>query len=153
MSLSVQTPGVSSPAISKGTRVVGPRLRIVLYVVLALVAVLGANAVYLAAVTAFESLTGRTYQDYFYQYMFLVHLLLGVLLIVPFIAFGTIHLWLARNRRNRRAVNIGYALFILSILMLASGVLLMRVGGFDLKHPTTRSVMYWLHRYVIQKGN
>lgn len=145
MSSSVQTPGVSPPARRKGTRVVGPRLRIVLYVVLALIAVLGANAVYLTAVTALEAFTGRTYQDYFYQYMFLLHLLLGLMLIVPFLAFGTIHLWLARNRRNRRAVNIGYALFVLSILVLASGVLLMRVGGFDLKHPTTRSVVYWLH--------
>ncbi len=130
----------------KATRVVGPRLRVLLYIVFAFVALLGVNSVYLSTITALESFTGRTYQDYFYQYMFLLHLALGLLLVVPFLAFGLVHMWLARNRRNRRAVKIGYVLFALSILLLLSGALLMRIGGvFDLKQPTTRSLIYWLH--------
>ena len=69
-------------------RAVGPRLRIVLHVVLGLFAVLGANSLYLSSITFIEWLQrdqGRTYQNYFYQYMFLGHLGLGLLLIVPFI--------------------------------------------------------------------
>jgi hypothetical protein len=54
-------------------RAVSPRLRKLLYVIFALAALLGANAVYLASVTALEWFTENTYQNYFYQYMFLGH--------------------------------------------------------------------------------
>lgn len=129
----------------KAVRVVGPRLKILLLIVFAIVALLGANSIYLASITALEWFTGRTFQDYFYQYMFLFHLLLGLVLIVPLITFGLIHMGLARQRRNRRAVKIGYALFAISILLLVTGIGLMRIGGFDLRQPMTRSVVYWLH--------
>jgi tetratricopeptide (TPR) repeat protein len=129
----------------KYVRAVGPRLRKLLYVIFALVAVLGANSAYLAAVTFVEWSTGRTYQNYFYQYMFLGHLVLGLVLVAPFVVFGAIHMAASRNRRNRRAVRIGYALFAVSIAVLATGILLMRVGGFDLRQPAARNTVYWLH--------
>ena len=129
----------------KYVRAVGPRLRKLLYFLFAIVALLGANSAYLASVTAVEWFTGRVYQNYFYQYMFLGHLALGLVLIVPFIIFGTVHLLAARNRRNRRAVRIGYALFAVSIAVLVTGVLLMRIGGFDLRQPLARNTVYWLH--------
>ena len=130
----------------KYTRAVGPRLRILLLAVFALVALLGANSIYLASITALESWTGKTYQDYFYQWMFLVHLLLGLALIVPFLTFGIIHLLNSRNRRNKRAIRVGYALFGVSVLALASGLLLMRIEGLlDLKEPLKRGTIYWLH--------
>src|SRR5687767_10873860 len=72
---------------------VSPRLRKWLYVIFALVALLGANAAYLGGITALEALTNRTYQDFFYQYMFLVHLVLGLVLIVPFVVFGFVHMF------------------------------------------------------------
>src|SRR5262245_55960693 len=122
----------------KYVRAVGPRLRKLLYFIFALVALLGANSVYLAVVTATEWATGLTIQNYYYQYMFLAHLALGLLLIVPFIVFGVAHLVVARTRRNRRAVRIGYALFVVSIAVLVSGLLLMRIGGFDLRQPLAR---------------
>ncbi len=124
---------------------VSARLRKLLYVVFALVGLLGANAAYLASVTAMEWYTGETYQDYFYQYMFLLHLVLGLALIVPFIVFGLLHMRAARNRRNRRAVRIGYVLFTVCIAVLVSGVLLMRVGNLDLRQPIARSTVYWIH--------
>ena len=134
------------PAPKKYVRAVGPRLRKLLYVVFALLALLGANSGYLASVTALESLTGRTYQNYFYQYMFLGHLILGFVLIAPFIVFGVVHMLNSWNRRNRRAVRVGYALFAVSILVLVTGVLLTRVVGlFELKQPQTRWIVYWLH--------
>jgi tetratricopeptide (TPR) repeat protein len=124
---------------------VGPRLKKLLLVVFALVALLGANSVYLVSITFQEWATGNTYQNYFYQIMFLLHLVLGLLLVVPFLAFGSIHLVTARKRRNRRAVRVGYALFIAGIVVLVSGVALMRIGSFDLKQPTARGLVYWLH--------
>lgn len=113
--------------------------------VFAILALLGANSCYLASVTFLEWWQGQTYQNYFYQYMFLGHLVLGLVLITPFIVFGTLHMLAAKNRRNRRAVRVGYALFAVSIGVLVTGVLLMRVGGFDLRQPLARSVIYWLH--------
>jgi tetratricopeptide (TPR) repeat protein len=145
MSESLLRPELPLSPPRKYVRAVGPRLRKLLYFIFALVAVLGANSAYLAAITALEWYTGRTYQDYFYQYMFLVHLVLGLVLIVPFIVFGLAHLAASRNRRNRRAIRIGYALFAVSIGVLVTGILLMRIGGFDLRQPLARSTIYWLH--------
>lgn len=125
---------------------VGPRLKILLLVVFALAALLGANSVYLASVTALEAFTHHIYQNWFYQVMFLGHLALGLIFLLPFVIFGVVHLWTARHRKNRRAVRVGYALFITSLVMLATGILLVRLEGFiSLKQPTTRSVVYWLH--------
>jgi len=132
-------------------RAVSPRLRKLLYVVFALVALLGANSVYLASVTFVEWASrrwgdGAVYQNHFYLSMFMLHLVLGLLLIVPFLVFGVMHMLASWNRRNRRAVRIGYALFAAGVVVLVTGVLLVRVEGvFDLKQPLTRSVIYWLH--------
>ncbi|MCZ6762415.1 MAG: hypothetical protein O7C03_05365, partial [Gammaproteobacteria bacterium] len=51
---------------------VGPKLRKVLLVVFGLFALLGINSVYLGGITLAEWFSGATYQDYFYQWMFLV---------------------------------------------------------------------------------
>jgi tetratricopeptide (TPR) repeat protein len=124
---------------------VGSRLKKLLLFVFALVALLGANSLYLVSITFLEWLKGLTYQNYFYQVMFLVHLLLGLVLLLPFVTFGIIHLVTARKRRNRRAVRVGYALFTTSLILLATGLALMRIGSFDLRQPAVRSVVYWLH--------
>jgi hypothetical protein len=43
-------------------------------------------------------------------------------------------------------VRIGYALLIVSVLLIVSGLLLVRLEGLiDLKHPTARAVAYWVH--------
>ncbi len=135
----------SATTIRKPARVIGPRLRIVLILVLGLFALLSANGAYLSAVTCLEFFSGRVYQDYFYQIMFLVHLLLGFVLILPVIVFGLLHMRAARHRRNRRAVKIGYALLLIAIGVLVSGVLLTRAFGLELKQPVARRVIYWLH--------
>lgn len=133
------------PLPNRPVRAVSPRLRKLLNVIFALVALLGANAAYLCAITGLEWTTGHSYQNYFYQLMFLGHLLLGLVLVLPFLVFGVLHMIAARKRRQRRAVRIGYALFIVGIIALATGLLLMRIDGFDLKQPLARRVIYWLH--------
>ena len=90
------TSAVSAP--SRPRRVIGPRLRVLLYAVFAITAVTAANSVYLASITALEWLSRRggtavSYQDHFYLSMFALHVALGLLLIVPFLVFGIAHLW------------------------------------------------------------
>jgi tetratricopeptide (TPR) repeat protein len=143
-SLLQSTDAASMPK-KKYVRAVSPRLRKLLYFIFGLVALLFANSAYLSSITALEWSTGRTYQNFFYQYMFLGHLVLGLVLIVPFILFGAYHIAAAKDRRNRRAVRIGYVLFAVSIGVLVTGILLMRIGGFDLRQPLARNVVYWLH--------
>jgi tetratricopeptide (TPR) repeat protein len=126
-------------------RAVGPRLRLVLYVIFALFAVLGANSLYLGAVTVLEFARGRAYENYFYQWMFLVHLVLGLLLIAPVVGFGIAHLRNAHDRPNRRAVQMGYVLFGVSLVLLLTGVALMRLGWFEIRDPRLRSPLYWAH--------
>jgi tetratricopeptide (TPR) repeat protein len=129
----------------KYVRAVGPRLRMVLYFIFGLVALLGANSAYLASITFLEYVRGLTYQNYFYQWMFLAHLALGLLLVVPVIVFGVLHIRNAHDRPNRRAVRVGYTLFAISIVLLLTGVALMRFDFFSIKDPRVRSPIYWAH--------
>ncbi len=126
-------------------RVVGPRLRFLLVIVLGLFSLLLANGVYLSVITWVQHFTGVVYEDLFYQYMFLGHLVLGFLLIAPVVVFGLLHMLAARKRRNRRAVKIGYGLFGLAMVVLLSGILLTRQFGFELKQPAVRNAIYWAH--------
>lgn len=145
MSSTAPTPADTPAPKPKAKRAIGPKLRVLLYVLFVIVALLGANSIYLSSITFLEWLRGETYQNYFYQLMFLAHLVLGLVLILPFIVFGLVHMRNTMNRKNRRAVNVGYALFAVCLTVLITGLMLMRVGNFDLKHPLSRSVVYWLH--------
>ena len=126
---------------------VGPRLRRLLVVVLALVAVIGANSAYLAAITAVEWFTGRTSQNWLYQWMFLVHLVLGFVFVAPFVVFGLVHMANTRHRKNRRAVRVGYALFTVALTVLVSGGVLLglRVSGTAARTPLGTQITYWAH--------
>src|ERR1051325_859996 len=102
------------PQRKKYVRAVGPRLRVLLFVVFALFALLGANSVYLSSITFLEWWRGLTYQNYFYMVMFGIHLALGLLIVLPVIIFGCIHIKNSHDRPNRRAVRVGYALFFIA---------------------------------------
>ena len=134
-----------SPNKRKYVRAVGPRLRIVLFGIFVLFALLGANSAYLSSITFLEWSRGQTYQNYFYQFMFLGHLVLGLLIVLPVILFGIFHIKNAWNRPNKRAASVGYALFSISLILLFSGLALMRVEGFEIKNPDMRNIMYWAH--------
>src|SRR6185369_8903500 len=135
-----------SPARARYVRAVGPRLRLLLYFIFGLVALLGANSVYLASITFFQWLNKEvTYENYFYQFMFLGHLILGLALVLPFVIFGVIHIKNAHARPNRRAVRVGYLLFAISLVLLFTGLALMRFDFFAIKNPNLRSPLYWAH--------
>lgn len=144
-----KTPGGVPPK-KRYVRAVGPRLRLLLTFILGLVAVLAANSVYLSAITFLEWYTKLTYQNYFYQIMFLAHLVLGFLLVTPFVLFGIVHIKNSHDRPNRRAVTVGYSLFAISLIVLITGVALTRIDIFQfknvgLKNPQLRSIAYWAH--------
>src|SRR5882762_6588217 len=137
----------------KYQRAVGPQLRVLLHFIFGLVAILAANSVYLSAITCLESLKAdpnATYQNWFYMVMFGTHLAVGLLIVLPIIIFGIIHITKAHDRPNRRAVKVGYLLFATSLIVLLTGLLLMRIDIFHfknvgLKNPHARSVAYWAH--------
>jgi tetratricopeptide (TPR) repeat protein len=140
------SPGeLTPPARKKYVRAVGPRLRVLLYTILTLFALLGANSAYLGSVTFLGWVNGNSYENYFYQFMFLGHLVLGLLIVLPVILFGIFHIKNAHNRPNRRAVRVGYALFAISLVLLITGLALMRVEGFEIRNPNVRSLTYWAH--------
>jgi tetratricopeptide (TPR) repeat protein len=120
-------------------------MRSLLGLVFLLVALLAVNSSYLAAITLLEHFTAELHQDFFYLSMFLVHLALGLLLSVPFLVFGILHLRRAVRRPNRYAVRAGAALFATGSLVLLSGVFLTRFGFFEINEPGLRRAAYWLH--------
>ncbi|HVS15460.1 MAG TPA: multiheme c-type cytochrome [Thermoanaerobaculia bacterium] len=142
-----QTAPTPAPSARRRPRkAVGDRLRKVLFVVLGLFALLAVNAVYLTGVRVLEAVTGQTYQNWFYLAMFLFHLVLGAAILIPFIVFGFAHVRNTHDRRNRRAVKVGWALLVVALVLLASGVVLTRIEGvFEVKDPAVRSVALWAH--------
>lgn len=122
-----------------------PKLKPVYAVVLTLTALLGANSIYLLAVTVAERVTGKLLQDYVYQYVFLAHLVLGFLLLAPFLWFAIAHIRATWQRKNRAAVRMGYVLFAAWLAMLGSGLLLTRLGPLEVRDATARAVFYWTH--------
>lgn len=125
---------------------VGPRLRLLLFALFALFALISVNSLYLLTIRIAESASGQVFQDYFYQYMFLAHLALGLVLVVPVIVYGIQHVRNAHDRPNRRAVKVGYALLACALVLLASGLALTRgIPLIELRSPAAREAAYWIH--------
>jgi tetratricopeptide (TPR) repeat protein len=125
--------------------VLSRRLRHLLTVVFILFALLAINSVYLISISLLETVSGTSLQDTFYLSMFLLHLALGLMLILPFAVFGMLHLRRARHRPNRYAIRAGLGLFLSGLVLLLSGLVLTRFGFFEINHPQVRSLAYWLH--------
>ncbi len=125
--------------------VVGPGISKLLFAVFALFILLVVDSLYLASITLFEWSAQRIYQDYFYQLMFLIHLILGLAIVLPVVVFGAIHMRRAWPRPNRRAVRAGLALYITALVLLLSGVMLTRFEFFEVNDPDIRGLAYWIH--------
>lgn len=138
--------GDAAPRIKKPYRKsIGPKLRVLYVFVLLITALLGANSLYLLGVKGLGMMADAAYQDQFWLWMIVLHVVLGVLVVAPFIIFGVIHWQNTKDRKNRRAVNIGYALFFICNAVLITGfLLLMRLGIFDTL-PWTRAAIYYAH--------
>ncbi|HBN74776.1 MAG TPA: hypothetical protein DD473_02925, partial [Planctomycetaceae bacterium] len=66
----------------KNRPAIGKPLRKLYHFVLALCVLIVANSIYLAGVTFLEWFQNEILQNYFYQVMFLCHILLGLILLV-----------------------------------------------------------------------
>jgi len=114
-------------------------------------ALLGASGVYLAGVTFLNWLKPEAlYTTPFTFWMFLAHAGVGVAGVLPFLVFGLAHYATSRNRRNRKAVRRGLAVFGLGVLVILTGLALFQFDGLP-QLPTgtvPRSVVYWLHVLV-----
>ena len=121
-------------------------MRRLLVAVLVIISLLIVDSVYLGTVSLVQWLTDRFIENGFYQVMFLIHLVLGLLVTVPTIVFGIMHLRRAIHRPNRLAVRLGLGLFITTLILFISGIALTRgLPWFELKHDATRALIYWLH--------
>ena len=124
---------------------IGPGLRPFLWICLIGFAILFANGFYLSSVTALTWYTGATQQTFFYMLMVVLHLAVGFAVIVPFLIFGFAHLATSWKRPNKAAVRYGLALLTCALVILASGLVLVRLGVFEIRDPRIRNVGYWLH--------
>jgi hypothetical protein len=131
---------VYQPAIS-------PRLRVLLYFIFITVAFLGATGVYMVAIDYLNWKNTQTLDTPFSLWMFLIHWLVGLVFLVPFVAFGLFHYSSARHRKNRHAVRLGLSVFGAGLVVCLTGVLLLQMPGLRQLSTGTlsRSVIYWLH--------
>ena len=139
----------NQPATAKRRRyvpAVGPRLSKLLAVVFGLFALLSVNSIYLVVIRVAGWWTEETYENSFYLYMFLLHLVLGAVFIAPFVIFGALHWRNSHDRKNRRAVRVGVALYFCGLALIVSGVVLTRIEGvIVVQDATARAIAWWLH--------
>ena len=115
------------PDITKQRPVLTPALRWLVRSLMVAFALLVVNSVYLLSVSTAGSLTGSNHQTVFSVWMFLIHIVVGLTVSLPFLWFGVAHFTIAATRTNRAAVRMGIVAFIAGVLTIISGVLLMRV--------------------------
>lgn len=101
-------------------------------------ALLGANSLYLLAIP-------EATQNLFYLYMFLLHLILGFVLLAPFALFITMHIRSAWGRENRRAIRAGWVLLAATVVLLVTGLILtFRLKPAQAASPLNQAI-YWGH--------
>jgi hypothetical protein len=141
---------------------VGPRLRVLLFVIFAATALLGITGVYLVSIRVLEAWRGQTYTNQFTLWMFITHILVGVVIALPFVAFGLTHYAKSRHRKNRLAVKLGLAVFGCGLAVVVSGLALVQleklpqlptgsaarwvVWALHVAAPVLAVVLYVLHR-------
>jgi tetratricopeptide (TPR) repeat protein len=124
---------------------IGSRLRPMLWIILVGFALLAANGFYLSSVTALTWYLGTTQQTFFYMIMVALHLALGLLLVIPFLAFSFAHLATSWKRPNKGAIRYGIILLAAGLITVVSGFVLVRIGGFEVRDPRIRNIGYWFH--------
>lgn len=126
--------------------VIGPRLVRLLPIVFVLFALEAVNAVYLVAVRVAGWATGVNFENRLSLIVFLVHLILGLAIILPGLLFAVFHLRRARRWPNRRAVQVGFGLLSVVVMLMISGLVLIRIEGvMVVKNPLFRDIAYWIH--------
>ncbi len=121
----MDVPAPESTARPKG--ILAPWQRRLYVVLLAAVGLMAANSIYLLAFTKISS---------FFMAMLLVHLVLGVLLVVPFLVFALSHgPRMYRAIRNTRAKAAGIAIVLLAASCVVTGVVMALDGATLTNRP------------------
>jgi tetratricopeptide (TPR) repeat protein len=109
---------------------------------------LAIGGIYLSLITFSEWFSGKILQGYFYQWVFLSHLLVGLVISLPLVYFIVDHFRRGYRRSNRNAVYVGIYLAISALLIIVTGVLLIRLDGFSIEGVLVRQLSYWLHLFI-----
>jgi tetratricopeptide (TPR) repeat protein/mono/diheme cytochrome c family protein len=126
-----------------------PRLKLLLALIFGFVAVLGATGAYLTSIRCLDYFTGQTYTKPFKYWMLILHVGVGLLGLLPFLAFGLVHWRTARNRPNRQAVKLGLAMFVVGVVVCLTGLALIRVEGLPQLRTDTTPHMIVLVLHVV----
>jgi hypothetical protein len=120
---------------------------VVLAVLFAAVALLGATGFYLLAIRLLEWRRGLTYTNQFTLWMELGHVVVGLAALAPFLFFGIYHWLTAWYRPNKMAIRLGLLLFFFGLVAFGTGIALVQLfDRFQLPTGTlTRSLVYFLH--------
>lgn len=146
--LNASIPGDRSATRFRYVPAVGPQMRILLIVLFAAFALLGATGAYLAAITFLNwADKSRLFTTPFTFWMLLAHCAIGLLGMGVFLTFGVIHLVTAWNRPNRVAVRLGLLVLALGLIVSLSGLGLFRLQGLPQLQTGTvaRTIAYVLH--------
>ncbi len=112
-------------------------------------ALLVVNSVYLLCVTTAGAVTGEDHQTVFSIWMFLLHVVVGLAIAVPFVWFGCAHFARASTRSNRAAVRLGIIAFGAGLVTIVSGMLLMRIQistlSLFIRGSASRDALWWIH--------
>ncbi len=128
-------------------RAVTPGLRRILLLVLVGFGLMSLDSIYLLGVRFFAEVAATPADTLISIWAFLIHVILGLLLVVPVVLYGFGHLLRARRSPNRNARRVGYVLFATSLILLLSGVLLLRVEGLFMPFSDgdSRALIWWAH--------
>src|SRR5438105_272327 len=126
---------------------IGPRLKVLLLLIFTVVALLGATGAYLVAIRVLEFVRGLRYENQFSIGMFMVHVVFGVLLVIPFLVFGFTHLATAQHLPNRLEGRLGISVFITGIAVGLTGLALLQLDKMPqlLTGSVSRWIVYGLH--------
>ena len=106
-------------------KVLTPRLRRLLWWILAAFGVMVADSLYLLCIRVAYWATSIDQETLLAIWAFLLHVILGLLLVVPVVVYGICHMLRARRSPNRNARRVGYVLFGTALVLLVSGIFLL----------------------------
>lgn len=125
---------------------VSRRLGCLLFALMCLVSLTTGTGLWLSGVRFAEWTTDLALEDLAYVWAFLLHVVTGILALGPFVLFGIGHVVRTRGHENRVAGQRGWVLLTACIAVMISGLALLRLDGIaELRHPSSRSVVYWMH--------
>ena len=127
-----------------------PRLRRILRWVLLMFGLMVIDSLYLLGVRFLDWLESGGSDTLLSVWAFLLHVVLGLLLVVPVIVYGIGHMRRARRSPNHNARRVGYVLFLASLVLLLSGVLLLRIDGLPQLFDSSdqHDLVWWIHVLV-----